>query len=36
VSETYTASRDGVIVVGHHVLRLLFSGGTAGDVDLSA
>jgi hypothetical protein len=36
VSETYLPVVTGVAVIGDHVLRLLFSDGTAGDVDLSA
>jgi hypothetical protein len=36
VSETYLPVVTGVAVIGHHVLRLLFSDGTVGDVDLSA
>jgi len=36
VSEKYLPVVAGVAVVGDHVLRLLFSDGTAGDVDLSA
>ena len=36
VSETYLPSVVGVAVVGDHVLRLLFSDGTVGDVDFSA
>jgi len=36
VSENYLPVVVGVAVVGDHVLRLLFSDGTAGDVDLSA
>ena len=36
VSENYLPVVAGVAVVGDHVLRLLFSDGTAGDVDFSA
>jgi hypothetical protein len=36
VSETYLPVVTGVAVIGDHVLRLLFSDGTVGDVDLSA
>ncbi len=36
VSENYLPVVVGVAVVGDHVLRLLFSDGTAGDVDFSA
>ena len=36
VSESYLPVVMGVAVVGDHVLRLLFSDGTAGDVDFSA
>jgi Protein of unknown function (DUF2442) len=36
VSETYLPVVTGVAVVGDRVLRLLFSDGTVGDVDLSA
>jgi len=36
VSEIYLPSIVGVAVVGDHVLRLLFSDGTVGDVDFSA
>jgi len=36
VSETYLPVVAGVAVVGDHLLRLLFSDGTAGDVDFSA
>ena len=36
VSETYLPSVVGVAVVGDHVLRLLFSDGTVGDVNFSA
>ena len=36
VSENYLPGVVGVAVVGDHVLRLLFSDGTVGDVDLSA
>jgi len=36
VSENYLPVVTGVAVVGDHVLRLLFSDGTAGDVDFSA
>jgi Protein of unknown function (DUF2442) len=36
VSENYLPVVVGVAVVGEHVLRLLFSDGTAGDVDFSA
>jgi hypothetical protein len=36
VSETYLPSVVGVAVVGDHLLRLLFSDGTVGDVDFSA
>ncbi len=35
MSETYLPVVAGVAVVGDHVLRLLFSDGTAGDVDFS-
>jgi hypothetical protein len=35
-SETYLPVVAGVAVIGDHVLRLLFSDGTVGDVDLSA
>ena len=35
MSEKYLPVVAGVAVVGDHVLRLLFSDGTAGDVDLS-
>jgi hypothetical protein len=34
MSETYLPVVTGVAVVGEHVLRLLFSDGTVGDVDL--
>jgi Protein of unknown function (DUF2442) len=34
--ETYLPVVTGVAVIGDHVLRLLFSDGTVGDVDLSA
>jgi Protein of unknown function (DUF2442) len=33
---TYLPVVTGVAVIGEHVLRLLFSDGTVGDVDLSA
>ena len=36
MSETYLPVVTGVAVIGHHLLRLLFSDGTVGDVDLSA
>jgi Protein of unknown function (DUF2442) len=36
MSEKYLPVVAGVAVVGDHVLRLLFSDGTAGDVDYSA
>jgi Protein of unknown function (DUF2442) len=36
VSESYLPVVTGVAVVGDHVLRLLFSDGTVGDVDFSA
>ncbi len=36
VSENYLPTVVGVAVVGDHVPRLLFSDGTAGDVDFSA
>jgi hypothetical protein len=36
VTESYLPVVTGVAVVGDHVLRLLFSDGTAGDVDFSA
>jgi len=36
VSETYLPVVTGVAVIGDHVLRLLFSDGMVGDVDLSA
>jgi hypothetical protein len=36
MSENYLPSVVGVAVVGDHVLRLLFSDGTVGDVDFSA
>lgn len=36
VSESYLPVVVGVAVVGDHILRLLFSDGTAGDVDFSA
>jgi Protein of unknown function (DUF2442) len=36
VSEIYLPSIAGVAVIGDHVLRLLFSDGTVGDVDFSA
>jgi hypothetical protein len=35
VSESYLPVVVGVAVVGDHVLRLLFSDGTVGDVDFS-
>jgi hypothetical protein len=35
MSETYLPSVVGVAVVGDHILRLLFSDGTVGDVDFS-
>jgi hypothetical protein len=36
VSDTYLPVIAGVAVVGDHVLRLLFTDGTAGDIDFSA
>jgi hypothetical protein len=36
VSEKYLPAVAGVAVVGDRVLRLLFTDGTTGDVDLSA
>ena len=36
MSETYLPVVTGVAVVGDHVLRLLFSDGMVGDVDLAA
>jgi Protein of unknown function (DUF2442) len=36
VSQTYLPVVTGVAVIGDHMLRLLFSDGTVGDVDLSA
>jgi hypothetical protein len=36
MSETYLPSVVGVAMVGDHLLRLLFSDGTVGDVDFSA
>ena len=36
MSETYLPVVAGAAVVGDHVLRLLFSDGTAGDIDFSA
>lgn len=36
VSEKYLPAVVGAAVVGGHVLRLLFSDGTVGDVDFSA
>jgi hypothetical protein len=36
MSEKYLPVVAGVAVVGSHVLRLLFTDGTAGDVDFSA
>lgn len=36
MSENYLPVVTGVAVLGEHVLRLLFSDGTAGDVDFSA
>jgi len=36
MSEIYLPVVTGVAVLGEHVLRLLFSDGTAGDVDFSA
>ena len=36
VSESYLPVVVGVAVIGDHVLRLLFSDGTVGDVDFSA
>src|SRR5437763_10813014 len=36
VSENYLPVVAGMAVVGDHVLRLLFSDGTVGDVDFSA
>lgn len=35
VAENYLPVVTGVAVVGNHVLRLLFSDGTVGDVDFS-
>lgn len=35
VSEKYLPAVAGVAVVGEHVVRLLFTDGTAGDVDFS-
>jgi Protein of unknown function (DUF2442) len=35
VSENYLPIAVGAAVVGNHVLRLLFSDGTVGDVDFS-
>jgi hypothetical protein len=35
MSETYLSVVTGVAMIGHHVLRLLFSDGVVGDVDLS-
>jgi Protein of unknown function (DUF2442) len=35
VSEKYLPVVSGVAVVGDHVLRLLFSDGTVGDIDFS-
>ena len=35
MSETYLPVVTGVAVIGDHVLRLLFSDGMVGDVDLS-
>jgi hypothetical protein len=36
MGETYLPFVTGVAVIGPHVLRLLFSDGMVGDVDLSA
>ena len=36
MSENYLPVVTGVAVLGDHVLRLLFSDGTAGDVDFSS
>ncbi len=36
MSEKYLPAVVGVAVLGDHVLRLLFSDGTVGDVDFSA
>jgi hypothetical protein len=36
MSENYLPAVTGVAVLGDHILRLLFSDGTAGDVDFSA
>ena len=36
MSEKYLPVVSGIAVVGDHVLRLLFSDGTVGDVDFSA
>lgn len=36
MSESYLPVVAGVVVVGNHVLRLLFSDGVVGDVDFSA
>jgi Protein of unknown function (DUF2442) len=36
MSESYLPVVAGAAVVGNHVLRLLFSDGTVGDVDFSA
>ncbi|MGH3276400.1 MAG: DUF2442 domain-containing protein [Streptosporangiaceae bacterium] len=36
MSENYLPVVVGVAVVGDHVLRLLFSDGTVGDIDFSA
>lgn len=36
MSETYLPAVVGVAVLGEHVLRLLFSDGTVGDVDFSS
>ena len=36
MSENYLPVVSGVAVVGDHVLRILFSDGTVGDVDFSA
>jgi hypothetical protein len=35
MNETYLPVVTGVAVIGDHVLRLLFSDGTVGDVDLT-
>jgi hypothetical protein len=36
MSENYLPVVAGAVVVGDHVLRLLFSDGTVGDIDFSA